>query len=286
MFVQPQANPAPLPPVVQQINVDPARSPSAPTQATRVDPTRALQAILPEQAKRPQDGPASRVVLLQGRGLGLGPVGTQNLLTSGQAPDEQGVTSPDTSAPDQTRDAQPATATDAPVDVSAAPTDEPQEDRQPPSPFNPELTSAEEEAVRELEIRDREVRDHEEAHARVGGRFAGQPSYEYQTGPDGEAYAVSGKVPIDVAPVPDDPEATIAKMEVVKDAALAPAEPSAADRRIAALADAQRLAAMVELNLARAMKLSEMSDQELTELTTTLFRQTEDRPEGILNVAA
>lgn len=109
------------------------------------------------------------------------------------------------------------------------------------------LTDAEQEAVDELQARDREVRDHEQAHARVGGQYAGEPSYTYQTGPDNKQYAVGGEVPIDVAPIDGDPEATIEKMEIVKAAALAPAEPSGQDRKVAALADAQRLAAMAEL---------------------------------------
>ncbi|MEM6825981.1 MAG: putative metalloprotease CJM1_0395 family protein, partial [Pseudomonadota bacterium] len=90
------------------------------------------------------------------------------------------------------------------------------------------------------------------------GEFAGEPSYSYQTGPDGRQYAVGGEVPIDVSPVPDDPEATIAKMDVVKRAALAPAEPSTADRRVAAEADAKRLAAMAEL---MALRSAEQSGQ-------------------------
>lgn len=110
-----------------------------------------------------------------------------------------------------------------------------------------ELTPDEQAVVDALAARDAEVRRHEEAHARVGGQYAGAPSYDYQTGPDGQRYAVGGSVPIDVAPVPDDPEATIAKMEVVKAAALAPAEPSGQDRAVAATADRQRLAAMAEL---------------------------------------
>ncbi|MEM9139943.1 MAG: putative metalloprotease CJM1_0395 family protein [Pseudomonadota bacterium] len=109
------------------------------------------------------------------------------------------------------------------------------------------LTEAEEAQVRELRARDLEVRRHEEAHARVGGQYAGQPSYTFQVGPDGKRYAIGGEVPIDVAPVPDDPEATIRKMEVVIAAALAPAEPSGQDRKVAALASRQRIEATVEL---------------------------------------
>lgn len=110
-----------------------------------------------------------------------------------------------------------------------------------------ELTQEDEQVVEELKSRDAEVRAHELAHARVGGRFAGQPSYEYQTGPDGQQYAVGGSVPIDVSEVPDDPRATIEKMQVVRRAAMAPAEPSTQDRRVAAEAAEKMARAQVEL---------------------------------------
>lgn len=110
-----------------------------------------------------------------------------------------------------------------------------------------ELTKEERAAVEKLKARDHEVRAHEQAHARVGGQYAGQPTYEYQTGPDGRQYAVGGQVSIDVSPVSGDPEATIEKMRIVKAAALAPAEPSSQDRRVAAIADQQRLEAQAEL---------------------------------------
>jgi len=90
------------------------------------------------------------------------------------------------------------------------------------------------------------VRQHEQAHARVGGKYAGQPRYDYTEGPDGKRYATSGEVSIDVSPVRGDPEATIEKMEIVKKAALAPARPSQQDRNVAAQADAQRIEAEAE----------------------------------------
>lgn len=109
------------------------------------------------------------------------------------------------------------------------------------------LTADEEQIVKQMRARDAEVRRHEEAHATVGGQYAGAPSYTFQTGPDDKRYAVAGEVPIDVSPVRDDPEATILKMEVVKAAALAPAEPSGADRRVAALAENIRAQAVADL---------------------------------------
>ena len=106
---------------------------------------------------------------------------------------------------------------------------------------------AEQQEIQELQARDREVRTHEQAHASIGGRYAGSPSYSYEMGPDGRQYAVGGEVQIDIATVPGDPQATIQKMQQVKAAALAPAEPSAADRRIAAEASQRLLQAQTEL---------------------------------------
>lgn len=101
--------------------------------------------------------------------------------------------------------------------------------------------------IQNLAARDREVRNHEQAHAAVGGRYAGPPSFTYTRGPDGQAYATSGEVSIDVSPIPNDPEATLRKMELVQRAALAPAEPSAQDLRVAAQAQALAAQARAEL---------------------------------------
>ncbi|MEE4279113.1 MAG: putative metalloprotease CJM1_0395 family protein [Halieaceae bacterium] len=101
--------------------------------------------------------------------------------------------------------------------------------------------------VRQLAAIDREVRAHEQAHAAVGGRYAGSPSYTYTRGPDGRQYAIGGEVPIDLSPIPGNPEATIAKAQVVRRAALAPAQPSSQDRSVAARATAMEQRARVEL---------------------------------------
>ncbi|WP_111976854.1 putative metalloprotease CJM1_0395 family protein [Algibacillus agarilyticus] len=105
---------------------------------------------------------------------------------------------------------------------------------------------AEQKKIAELKERDQEVKTHEQAHASIGGQHAGAPSYEYEQGPDGKRYAVGGEVSIDVSPVPNDPEATIRKMDQVQRAALAPAEPSAQDRKVAADASSKRQAAQAE----------------------------------------
>jgi len=105
------------------------------------------------------------------------------------------------------------------------------------SGLNGELTEAEQKQVEELKKRDQEVRTHEQAHQRVGGQYASAPTYDYQKGPDGRRYAVGGQVQIDASAIPGDPQATIEKMRIVKAAALAPAEPSSQDRKVAAAAD-------------------------------------------------
>lgn len=99
--------------------------------------------------------------------------------------------------------------------------------------------------IRTLERTDQQVRTHEQAHQAAGGPHAGGASYTYQKGPDGKNYAVAGEVPIDVSRE-STPEATISKMETVKAAALAPADPSPQDRAVAQQADALKLQAQQE----------------------------------------
>ena len=91
--------------------------------------------------------------------------------------------------------------------------------------------------VQKLQERDREVRAHEQAHIAAGGQYvSGGASFSYQTGPDGRQYAIGGSVQIDCSPVSGNPEATEEKARVVRNAALAPASPSAADQNVAAKA--------------------------------------------------
>jgi hypothetical protein len=100
------------------------------------------------------------------------------------------------------------------------------------------LSQEEQALVAELSRRDTAVRAHERAHKAAAGAYAGAVALSYTTGPDGQRYATGGEVPIDIAPIPGDPAATIQKLSQVKRAALAPADPSGADRSIAAAAAA------------------------------------------------
>jgi len=99
-----------------------------------------------------------------------------------------------------------------------------------------EALFAEQQEVKSLKRRDQEVRSHELAHAAVGGAYTGAPNYSFALGPDGKKYAVDGEVSVDLAPVDGNPSATIAKMQKVHAAALAPANPSIQDTRVAASA--------------------------------------------------
>ena len=106
---------------------------------------------------------------------------------------------------------------------------------------------AEKEVIRSLESRDKEVRNHERAHASVGGAFTGAPNYSYETGPNGKKYAVEGEVSVDLTPIAGKPKETIAKMNKVQAAALAPTDPSSQDIRVAASAASIILEAQAEL---------------------------------------
>ncbi len=113
---------------------------------------------------------------------------------------------------------------------------------------SPERSPEEEKLIQELRATDREVRAHEMAHqAAAGGLSKGGPTFEYQSGPDGQRYAVSGEVQIDTSGVSGNPEATLQKAQQIQRAALAPAQPSAQDRSVAVAAAAMAAEARAEI---------------------------------------
>nr|WP_146874393.1 putative metalloprotease CJM1_0395 family protein [Halovibrio variabilis] len=103
----------------------------------------------------------------------------------------------------------------------------------------------------QLKQTDRDVRQHEMAHQVAGGAYTGGASYEYEVGPDGKRYAVAGEVSIDYGPVPNDPQATIEKMQTVIAAAMAPADPSPKDYQVAAQARQYLLEAKLDASMQR-----------------------------------
>ena len=116
---------------------------------------------------------------------------------------------------------------------------------------NPNLTSEELRVIQKLRARDQEVRAHEAAHQSAGGTYASAPRFQYETGPDGQRYAIGGEVQIDTSPVAGDPAATLRKEQVIAHAALAPAHPSAQDQAVAQQAEATAAQARIQLLLKR-----------------------------------
>ena len=131
------------------------------------------------------------------------------------------------------------------------------------------LTEEERKEVERLKKRDREVRAHEQAHKAAGGPHAGQVTYETERGPDGRSYAVGGEVKIDTGEVPNNPEATIRKLETVKRAALAPSQPSSQDRQVAAQADAKIRQARQELREQKAAEEAERKERRTEDTEAT-----------------
>lgn len=155
---------------------------------------------------------------------------------------------------DQTLEPATAATADSPAEAAEVEAQAAAEAEQGTGPN--QLSEEEQQVVRELQQRDREVRQHEAAHAAAGGQYAGAPSYTYQRGPDGRQYAVGGEVSIDVSPVDGDPEATLQKARQIQAAALAPAEPSAQDKSVAAAAGALERQAQAELAAERQAEVS------------------------------
>lgn len=112
-----------------------------------------------------------------------------------------------------------------------------------------ELSEDDAKRVQELKKIDAEVRSHEQAHlAAAGGLARGGASFSYTKGPDGKRYATAGEVSIEIAPVDGKPEETIRRMQQVRRAATAPANPSGQDRAVAAQASREEVKARAELS--------------------------------------
>lgn len=135
-----------------------------------------------------------------------------------------------------------------------------------------ELSQEEKQQVQELKKRDQEVRRHEQAHKAAAGQYAtGGASFEYETGPDGKRYAVGGEVSISTSEIPNNPQATIQKMQQIRRAALAPGHPSGQDRSVAAQAQAAERAAKTELAQQRREEMAETGQS--TSVTNTQSSQ-------------
>lgn len=122
--------------------------------------------------------------------------------------------------------------------------------------------SREAEEIRKMQKRDSEVRAHEAAHAAAGGAYAGAPTYTTKRGSDGKTYATGGEVSIDISAIKGDPKATLQKAEQVRSAALAPAQPSSQDMKVAQKAQSMAAKARAELAQQTSGKLADSIDSD------------------------
>ncbi|MGL6225289.1 MAG: putative metalloprotease CJM1_0395 family protein [Thermoguttaceae bacterium] len=110
------------------------------------------------------------------------------------------------------------------------------------------LTPEQQQQIDKLKSRDAEVRAHEAAHLAAAGQYAkGGASFTFQTGPDGNRYAIGGEVSIDSSAVSGDPRGTIQKAQQIRAAALAPANPSSQDQKVAAAASEMQAKAQMQV---------------------------------------
>lgn len=123
-----------------------------------------------------------------------------------------------------------------------------------------ELTPEQLREVERLKQIDREVRAHEQAHLSAGfGVVTSGPSYTYTYGPDKKQYATAGEVGIDTS-AEKKPQANVDKGQRIQAAALAPAEPSPQDHRVAAIG--RQLEIQGRADLAREQRAQSYARQE------------------------
>lgn len=123
-----------------------------------------------------------------------------------------------------------------------------------------ELTMQQVQQVRELQSIDRNVKAHEAAHQAAGGGLAGAASFSYTRGPDNQMYATAGEVPIRMQKGKT-PEETIANARQVVAAAMAPADPSPQDYRVAANALKMEFEARAEATKLKAQEAQEKKEE-------------------------
>jgi len=109
-------------------------------------------------------------------------------------------------------------------------------DKQSKKPSIPEKSASYPLLISKLVSTDTKVRAHEAAHIGAGGGVvSGGANFSYTKGPDGKMYATAGEVPIDTSEGKN-PDETIRKARQIVAAAMAPADPSPQDYRVAATA--------------------------------------------------
>lgn len=116
-----------------------------------------------------------------------------------------------------------------------------------------ELSDDDQTTIQRMKAIENQVIAHEQAHKSAGGSLAGSASYSYTTGPDGKRYISGGEVSIST-PATDDKERKVKLLDRVKQAALAPAQPSPQDIRVAAGATSEQLQLNAAIQRERGIK--------------------------------
>ena len=109
-----------------------------------------------------------------------------------------------------------------------------------------ELSREEQRIVSELQAADTNVRAHEAAHMAAGGGLTSPASYTYERGPDNKMYAVAGEVGISTGEG-NTPQESLNKAQTIRRAALAPADPSPQDLKVAAQAASMEMSARAQI---------------------------------------
>lgn len=109
-----------------------------------------------------------------------------------------------------------------------------------------ELSLEEQRIVTELQAADTNVRAHEAAHMAAGGGLTSPASYTYERGPDNKMYAVAGEVGISTGEG-NTPQESLNKAQTIRRAALAPADPSPQDLKVAAQAASMEMNARAQI---------------------------------------
>lgn len=184
--------------------------------------------------------------------------GSQSSEDSGNSEATQSSRDGDSFTPSQSlKEDSPAESPEStPAESSELTSEESSSDESSPT----ELSESEEAEVEELKDRDQEVRQHEQAHMAAAGPYSRGMNLDYTTGPDSKRYVTSGHVDIDTSPVSGDPNATIAKAQVIQRAASAPAEPSSQDKKVESQARSMEMKAREDLREEQLEESKESTD--------------------------
>jgi len=142
--------------------------------------------------------------------------------------------------------------------------------------------------IRVLQRTDAKVRAHEQAHKSVGGQYTGAITYQRTTGPDSKQYIIGGEVSISTSDA-STPRETINKMQIVRRAALAPPDPSAQDKSVAAIASSKENKARAELNeenREKAKKIAEEAKVDIEKPKIDMDKVKENNPQVFKDVKA